>query len=134
MTTLTIKTLVFALWVYAWAFIAPVSHFLLFTVALVLCDLYTGVLAAKKRGEALRSRGFYRSVQKITLYYVAILLSHGMKHVFFVGLDFDIVWMVAGIISLTEFKSNLENVATVTGTDIWTLIANYIPRLPKLPK
>lgn len=134
MTTVTIKALVFALWVYIGAFLAPISHFLFFTVALVLCDLFTGVWAARTRKEVIHSKGFKRSVLKISLYFVAILLSEGMKRVFFPDLDFDLVYIVAGIISLTEFKSNLENVATVTGTNIWSLIANYIPRLPKLPK
>jgi hypothetical protein len=57
-----------------------------------------------------------------------------MDKVFFApkGLSFDLVWLVAGLISLTEFKSNLENVATVTGVDVWKSIAEYIPRFPKL--
>ena len=136
MTSVTIKTIIFAAWLWLWALIAPVGHFLLFTVALVGCDLFTGVWAAKTRKEELRSRGFMRSVLKITLYCIAILLSHGMNLVFFEpkGMGFDLVWMVAGIISLTEFKSNLENIAVVTGTNVWTLISNYIPRLPKIPK
>lgn len=136
MTSVTIKTIIFGAWLWLWALIAPVGHFLLFTVALVGCDLFTGVWAAKTRKEELRSRGFMRSVLKITLYCIAILLSHGMNQVFFEpkGLGFDLVWMVAGIISLTEFKSNLENIATVTGTNVWSLISQYIPRLPKLPK
>ena len=136
MTSVTIKFIIYSCWVWLWAFLAPVSHFLLFTIVLVLTDLFTGVWAARTRKEQLKSRGFFRSVIKISLYMVGILLSHGMNIVFFApkGLDFDMLNYVTGIISLTEFKSNLENISTVTGTDIWALISAYIPRLPKLPK
>lgn len=130
----SIKAVVFATWVGLWAFLVPVGHFLLFTIALVVCDLFTGVWAAKTRKEEIHSRGFKRSVLKISLYFVAILLSRGMKVVFLPDLDVDIAYVVAGIISLTEFKSNLENIHVVTGTNIWSLIADHIPRLPKIPK
>jgi len=139
MTTLTlIKGLVYAAWVWLWAQIVPVAHFLGFTVVLVVLDLYTGVRAARHRKEPIRSHGFSRTTEKIALYFVAILLSHGMHQVFFapMGVKFDLVWLVAGLISLTEFKSNLENIGTVTGMDIWGSISQYIPKLtmPKIKK
>lgn len=138
MTTATalIKAAIGAAWIWlGWLFM-PVQSFLVFTMVLVLCDLVTGIRAARHRGEALRSKGFSRTVWKIALYCTAILLSHGMAVVFFEpkGLSFDLVWIVAGIIGLTEFKSNLENIAVVTGTDIWALIADKIPGLPKFKK
>jgi hypothetical protein len=136
MTTLSfLKGVVYAIWVWAWAHILPVAHFLGLTVALVVLDLYTGVRAAQHRKEPIRSRGFGRTTEKITLYFVAILLSRGMHLVFFapMGVKFDLVWLVAGLISLTEFKSNLENIGTVTGMDIWGSISQYIPKLP-MPK
>jgi phage-related holin len=136
MTTELLKGLVVTAWLWLWSMILPVGQFMAFTMLLVLCDFITGVAAARHRKEELRSRGFMRSVYKIALYCIAILLSHGMTMVFFApkGISFDLVWVVAGLIGLTEFKSNLENVATVTGVDAWARVAEVIPQLFKLPK
>jgi hypothetical protein len=87
----------------------------------------TGTVAAKHRGEVIHSRGLRRSIVKITLYFTAILLSEGFEKVF--GLDIDISYMVAGLIAITEFKSNLENIGEVTGIDIWSKIAEKLPSL-----
>lgn len=134
--TTLIKAAIGGAWIWLGWLLMPVQSFLVFTMVLVLCDFVTGIRAARHRGEALQSKGFSRTVWKITLYCMGILLSHGMDLVFFApkGLSFDLVWMVAGIIGLTEFKSNLENIAVVTGTDIWSLIAEKIPGLPKFKK
>lgn len=136
MTLELAKSLVVAAWLWVWSLVLPVQQFLVFTMVLVVCDFVTGVAAARHRKEVLRSRGFMRSVLKIAMYCMAILLSHGMDQVFFSpkGISFDLVWIVAGLIGLTEFKSNLENVATVTGVDAWTRIAEFIPTVFKLPK
>lgn len=114
----------------------PVQHFLVFTIILVLCDFITGVTAARHRKEQLRSRGFMRSVVKIMMYCMTILLCHGMDLVFFApnNLSFGLVKIAAGLIALTEFKSNLENVWVVTGVDFWARIAEVIPAFFKLPK
>lgn len=131
-----IKFLVATSWAWLWSFILPVQQFLAFTFVLVVCDFLSGIAAAKQRGEKLQSRGFARTVTKIALYCMAILLSHGMDRVFFApaGLSFGLVWMVAAFIGLTEFKSNLENIRTVTGADIWGKIAGVMPDIFKLPK
>jgi len=136
MNTIWLKTIFTAAWIWLSQMLMPVSSYLLFTVVLVLVDLGTGVAAARHRGEELRSRGFSRSVLKIALYCAAILLSHGMDKVFFEpkGLGFDLVWIVAGLIGVTEFKSNLENISTVTGSNLISGIADRLPGYFKLPK
>jgi phage-related holin len=122
----------------AWAmgFIMPISSFLVFTVALVVMDFMTGVQAARHRGEKLRSRGFMRSVQKITLYFAAIMLARGMDTVFFSpkGMFFDLTWLVAILIAITEFKSNLENISAVTGVGFWRVISERLPTFLKIKK
>lgn len=136
MTTVTfLKGVIYAIWVWAWAHILPVAHFLAFSFALVVIDLYTGIRAAQTRKEPIRSRGIGRTTEKITMYFVAILLSHAMNQIFFVpkGIGFDLVWLVAGIISMTELKSNLENIGVVTGMDIWHQVSQYLPKF-ELPK
>lgn len=107
------------------SFVVPTSPFLIFTIVLVFCDLYTGTRAARKRNEVIHSRGLRRTIDKIVLYFIAILLTEGMKKVF--NLDFgkfDITYLTAFAIALTEFKSNIENIQVVTGVNIWEKISS----------
>ena len=119
---------------FAWvvSFILPVKDFLIITTILVVCDLWTGVRAAKHRGEVIHSKGFRRSVNKISLYFIAILLSEGVSKVFDVPIN--LTYVTAGIIALTEFKSNLENISTVTGVDILSAISDQLPSIKDLLK
>ena len=112
--------------VFGWitSFILPVAPFLSFTSALVLCDLYTGTRAARKRAEKIHSKGLKRTVEKLIVYFIAILLSEGMIRTF--ELPFNITYVVAFAIALTEFKSNIENIEEISGVNIWTVIRDRI--------
>lgn len=110
----------------AWvtSFLSPVTPFIAIVFFLVVCDLYTGTRAARKRGDQIHSKGLRRTIEKITLYFIVILLSEGMAYVFKpLG---PITYIVAFIIALTEFKSNVENVETVTGVAVWSTIKDKL--------
>jgi phage-related holin len=92
---------------------------------LVFADAVTGVVAAKKRGERITSRGFFRTVQKIVVYMVAILACEGVRLVFVPGIP--VTYTAAAAISVTELKSILENTRTVSGVNIFTQIKNLLP-------
>ncbi len=98
------------------AFLVPVDQFLVFTTVLVMCDLYTGVRAAKKRKESIHSRGLRRTVEKIVVFYIAILLSEGMIQTFEIA--FNLTYFVAFAIAITEFKSNIENIEVISGVNV----------------
>lgn len=133
MITTYLKLVATAFGSWLLAFVLPSASFLIFTTVLVFADLLTGTMAAKHRGEVIHSRGLRRSIVKIVLYFLAILLSEGFEQVF--KLPIDISYMVAGLIAITEFKSNLENVGEVTGIDIWSKIADKLPSVTDiLPK
>lgn len=126
-----IKYIIATIWGVTLGFIIPVADFMILCSALVVVDFITGVLAAKKRKEQLSSKGFQRTITKITLYFVAILLSRGMDVVFLYNITtkFSFSYIVAGFVCLTEFKSNLENIGTLTGTDIWGHIVSRMPKI-----
>lgn len=109
-------------------FIVPIQGFLLFTIALVFTDMFTGIRAAKKKEEKITSRGFYRTVEKLTLYVSLILLAHGFDWVFLNGImEYSPVTYAASFaIARTEMKSNAENIKAVTGTDAWPEILEKI--------
>jgi phage-related holin len=118
----------FASWFLA--FVTPIAPFLTFVIVLVVMDLFTGTRAAVHRKETIHSRGLRRSVEKIALYFVAILLSKATEAVFVV--DWSIPYIVTGLIASTELKSNFENISQVTGVDIWARLVAKLPSLGDL--
>lgn len=119
-TALIKKSLVGSIGGWMLSKIMPIAPFLAFTIVLVFCDLITGLMAAKKRKETIHSKGLRRTVQKIVLYFIAIILSQGIKEVFMQSMP--ITYMVAFIIAIAEFKSNIENIEAVTDIKIWSFI------------
>jgi hypothetical protein len=126
---LSFKIALAALVSWLLSFIMPVMPFLVFTTVLVFADLHTGIKAAEFRGETIRSHGLRRTVSKIVLYFIAILLSEGMKYVFHFPNWADVSFLVAGLIAVTEFKSNLENISEFTQKDYWGAIARRLPNV-----
>ena len=114
---------------FSWiaSFIVSVASFLSFTLVIVLVDLYTGRMAAKHRGEAIKSSGYRQSVKKYVLYMLGILISELFIRVF--SLPIPLTYMVAGVVALTEIKSIFENIETVTGVDLWGYVGEKITRL-----
>lgn len=114
---------------FSWisSFIMSVATFLSFTLVIVLVDLYTGRMAAKHRGEAIKSSGYRQSVKKYVLYMLGILISELFIRVF--SLPIPLTYMVAGVVALTEIKSIFENIETVTGVDLWGYVGEKLTRL-----
>lgn len=106
------------------SFLSPMWPFLLLIFALTLTDLYSGTEAAKKRGEEINSRGLKRTVKKIVLYTAAVLLTEGCRVVFMPGMN--ITYVAAFTVCLTELKSNMENIYTVTGTNVWANLKIFL--------
>lgn len=119
--TKALSALIFGLVV---AFLLPLVPFLGMVFVLVAVDLFTGVRAAKARKEEITSGGLKRTIEKIALYFAAIMLSEGMVQVFFPAVP--LTFIVAAYIALTEFKSNIENISDVTGVDLWKRIISKI--------
>ena len=61
------------------SFIIPIKSFLLFTVFVVFADTVTGIMAAKKRGEEITSKGLYRTSQKCLVYLCGIMIFEGAR-------------------------------------------------------
>ena len=82
------------------SFIIPIKSFLIFTVFVVFADTVTGIMAAKKRGEEITSKGLYRTSQKCLVYLCGIMIFEGARLTF--QLPFNITYMVAFTIATTE--------------------------------
>ena len=108
------------------SFFLPIKHFLIFTIFVVFADTVTGILAAKKRGEKITSKGLYRTSQKVVVYFCGIMIFHGASVTF--GLPSQIVYSVSFLIAFTELYSVSENIKSITGVNIGTIILKFFKR------
>ena len=107
------------------ALFAPIQTMLLSTGALVICDLITGVMAARKAGQPITSKGIKRTVVKLLVYDLAILLAH-ITEVYLTQHSIPVLNVVTSIIGITELKSCLENLQKISGSGVVTLILDRI--------
>jgi uncharacterized membrane protein len=108
------------------SFFFPIKHFLIFTIFVVFSDTVTGIMAAKKRNEPITSKGLYRTSQKVVTYFCGIMIFHGASITF--GLPSQITYSVSFIIAATELFSISENIKSITGTNIGTIILRFFRR------
>jgi phage-related holin len=105
-------------------FFAPITAAMFGLAVLIFADVITGCRAAKLRGEEIRSNRLARTVSKIIFYSIAIILSRVMEVSFMDWMP--VAKLTAGYIAIVEFKSNMENIASITGVDIWKHLMNKI--------
>lgn len=96
------------------AVLAPIRGALLAAAVLVAADLVSGIAASVKRKEPVKSNGIRRTLAKILVYELVIVLGFIVEAYMF-GELFPIVKILAGMIGLAEFKSVLENLEDITG-------------------
>lgn len=111
---------------YLIAFITPLTPMLLLIGCLLISDVVTAMWRDKLAKKRLNSKAMGKTVTKMILYMVAVLLAHGMETVF--GL-LPFVNITGGYICLVEFKSNIENISEATGIDLWNAIKSKIDNL-----
>ena len=94
-------------------------------VVFVIADLITGVIAAKKRGEILRSRKLKRTVDKMTWYALAIVMCHMLDAGVLPFVDLHLAAFAAAIICGVELYSILENAYSITGNRVFWLLTQF---------
>ena len=108
------------------SFVLPIGHFLLFTVFAVFADTVTGLMAAKKQQEPITSTKLKRTIEKIVIYFVAIMIFRGAEITF--KLPVPITYMTAMLIASTELWSIAENTKKMTGVNLGTLILRFFKK------
>ena len=108
------------------SFFIPIKGFLIFTIFVVFADMGTGIMAAKKEGQNINSKGLYRTMEKIVVYFCAILIFEGARNTF--SLPFNITYMTAFLIAAVELTSISENIKRITGVNLGVLITRFFNR------
>lgn len=112
MKTAAIKLIIVVLSIFA-----PVKGIMISAMVLILCDLVTGVMAAKKQGHPINSSGFQRTLVKLMVYETAIALGFIAQH-YLMGDILPICNIIGSYVGLTELTSAYENINTISGGNL----------------
>ncbi len=107
------------------AIFAPIHAAIYTAFCLIIVDLASGLVAAKKRGEAITSSGIKRTVGKIVLYEVAICAAFLVQQ-YLTGDLFPALKLVTALVGLVELKSILENLDAINGSPLFKAIVSKI--------
>lgn len=97
--------------------ITPIKSMLISALILVIIDFITGITAAVKRKEKLTSSKMKRTVIKIMVYEVSILLAYIAQH-YLIQDALPVINIISGFIGITELKSCLENINEIGGNNL----------------
>ena len=103
----------------------PIKTVLMAVLALIFADLFFGLAAAKKRGEAITSKGLKRSVVKIMVYELAIASGY-LVHTYLTGDLIPADKLIASLIGITELKSVLESLQEIYGEPFFSVVIKKI--------
>ncbi len=112
------------------AIFEPAKPMFLTIFVLMLSDLILGLLAAKKRGEALNSNGITRTVVKFIIYGVAVGLAF-LTQTYLTGDAIPSAKIIASIIGTSELMSCMENLNSLSGGELLKQIIEKLNTLGK---
>lgn len=98
---------------------APVKGALITAITLGFLDMVLGMFAAYKEGYKITSRSWRRSVSKICVYGIAIIVCYHIQDNL---LDYPLLTGITGLIALIEGKSIFENLYRITKIDFLKII------------
>jgi phage-related holin len=103
------------------AIFRPAKELIIVTILLILVDLISGVLAARKKGQKISSAGLRRTFTKFTVYLTGICLGFLVETYMLDGF-IPVAKIAAGLISIVEMKSVLENLDIINGSPVFTVL------------
>lgn len=103
---------------------APIQSILATSAVMIMSDLITGVMAAKKRGEPITSAGLRRTISKLFTYELAIMFAFLAEH--YISNVLPFVKMASAMVSLVELKSIYENLNSLSSDNLLKGLINKI--------
>lgn len=100
------------------AIFLPIKALIIAVLVLTLGDLITGIWVAIKNKEPITSAGLRRSISKIVVYELCLLLGYVAEH-YLIGDLLPVSKLLAGMVGAVEMKSILENANIIGGVDIF---------------
>lgn len=123
-----VKDVLKVLLLSAVAYFAPTERILITVMALTIADLITGLLAARKQSLPITSSELKRTVLKIFIYQVAVLLAYAVQTEL-TGPDMPVMKWLTAIIGMVELKSILENLDIISGGSFFTSLTDKLQNI-----
>lgn len=103
---------------------APLQTAVFSVGVLVMFDMITGIMLARKKGESITASGLKRTVEKLVVYNIGLITGFILEQ-FMLGSSIPFVKILTGLIGTTEGKSIFENVNLISGIDVFQKIKNF---------
>lgn len=105
------------------SYFSPVRGVLIVAFAAILLDLITGIIAARIRGEGIKSKKLYKTGIKIGCVSAIILMTFAIdKEIPLIELHKIVAWLIVGF----ELWSILENMAQITDHPIFKFLQRFM--------
>lgn len=138
---LTLKHKLFLLINIIGAFLMPIAALMVLIGLMIFLDTISGLIKARKRGEAITSRKLSQTVSKLVLYQVAIITFYLLEYFLlggivgaFTSIPILLTKIVAMFIVGVELSSINENVTAITGINYFKKFMRLLFRAKKIRK
>jgi len=116
---------------FIYLYLTPL-HLNLITIYLLLFfDLITGLTKAIQAKQPITASKLTLTLSKFVFYSIALILAFQVDVTLFSSTALLLTHAVGYYITLIELKSNLENISTITKTDIWETLKDKISAIFK---
>lgn len=110
-----------------WVLLAPIRPAMASVMALPLIDLALGLYCAYRAKRPITSSGIKRTVAKVCLYEIALILAFIVEN-WLTGPFIPCIRMVSGLVGITELKSCLEHLDELGGQPFFaSLVSRLAP-------
>lgn len=106
-------------------YFAPIKHVIITVMVLTIMDMILGICAALKQSIPITSSELKRTVIKIFVYQIAVLLAFVIQTEL-TGPDLPVMKWLTAVIGLVELKSVLENLDIISGGSFFTSLTDKI--------
>ena len=107
------------------AFLEPLWVLMLWFFIFIACDFVTGISASIKEKKQITSNKMSRTVKKLLMYCMVIVLVHAIDKDMLVIVDLGLAKISATIICGIELFSILENCYRLTGNKVFKVLTQF---------
>ena len=101
------------------AVFAPIKGMIIVAALAIIVDFIIGIIAAKKRGEEIKSSKMGTTVSKLLIAETAIMMCYLVQH-YLLKDSFPLTNWVAGVVGLKEIYSIMESLNSISGGKLFT--------------
>lgn len=107
------------------AFLEPLWVLMLWFFIFIACDFVTGISASIKEKKQITSNKMSRTIKKLLMYCMVIVLVHAIDKDMLVIVDLGLAKISATIICGIELFSILENCYRLTGNKVFKVLTQF---------